>query len=308
MPSSRDFPEPVFIGGSPRAGTHAMGRLVAADPHYHLIRVEARFHAAGGGLPDLLAGRVSMSDFVDECRGHWWRRGLRQGRGLQVIADPDALESALEEFQHSFDADPWEASRKLVRDVLDPVAERDGKPSWAEVTGPNIGSAPTLVRLFPNARFINMVRDGRAVVAGIINKTDMTDDPMKALNTWEKRIRAADAAMRELPAGSVMVMSLDDLVALDREGAFQRLVDFLALDDPGPMRSYFEQTISAERAHFGRWRERMAPPEARRVDRRYRRLLRSLERDGVSWVPAPQDGRRRLARPRLSRPRVATRS
>jgi hypothetical protein len=300
MSSSRDFPEPVFIGGSPRAGTHAMGRLVAADPRYHLIRVEARFHAAGGGLPDLLAGRVSMEDFVQECRGHWWRRGLRQGRGLQVVADPQTLESALDEFQESYAGDPWGASRRLVRAVLDPAAEQNGKPSWAEVTGPNIGSAPTLQRLFPNARFINMVRDGRAVVAGIINKTDMTDDPLRALGTWEKRIRAADAAMREMPRGSVLVVSLDDLVALDREGTFQRLADFLELDDPQPMRSYFDKTISAERANFGRWRERMPPPEARRIDRRYRRLLRTLHRDGVSWVPEPQDGGRRLPRPRIA--------
>jgi hypothetical protein len=271
-----------------------MGRLVAADPRFTLIRVEARFHAAGGGLPDLLAGRVGMEDFVRECRGHWWRRGLRQGRGLQVVADPETLEAALEEFQRKFDDEPWEASRRLVRAVLDPAAEREGKPSWAEVTGPNIGSAPTLQRLFPNARFINMVRDGRAVVAGIINKTDMTDDPVRALGTWEKRIRAADAAIRATPPGSILVVSLDDLVALDREGTFQRLVDFLELDDPGPMRAYFERTISAERAHFGRWRERMPPPEARKIDRRYRRLLRSLRRDGVSWVPTPQDAGRRL--------------
>lgn len=277
-----------------------MGRLVAADPRYTLIRVEARFHAAGGGLPDLLAGRVSIEDFVRECRGNWWRRGLRQGRGLQVVADPERLEAALEEFQPAFEQDPWEASRRLVRAVLDPAAEREGKPSWAEVTGPNIGSAPTLQQLFPNARFINMVRDGRAVVAGIINKTDMTDDPLKALGTWEKRIRAADAAMRATRPGSILVVSLDDLVALDRDGTFGRLADFLELDDPGPMRTYFDETISAERSHFGRWRERMPPPEARRIDRRYRRILRSLRRDGVSWVPTPQDGRRRLAGRRVA--------
>jgi hypothetical protein len=277
-----------------------MGRLVAADPRYTLIRVEARFHAASGGLPDLLAGRVSVEDFARECRGQWWRRGLRQGRGLQVVSDPETLESALAEFERDFAREPLDASRRLVRAVLDPAAEREGKPSWAEVTGPNIGSAPTLQRLFPNARFINMVRDGRAVVAGIINKTDMTDDPMRALGTWEKRIRAADAAIRATRPGSILVVSLDDLVALDRDGTFQRLAEFLELDDPTPMRTYFDSTISAERANFGRWRERMPPPEARRVDRRYRRVLRSLHRDGVSWVPTPQDGGRRLIRRRTA--------
>ncbi len=267
-----------------------MGRLVAAHPRYHRIRVEARFHAAGGGLPDLLAGRVDLQTFLESCRGHWWRRGLRQGRGLQVIAERDEFERALAEFEVGFDADQWEASRRLVRAVLDPAAERDGKPSWAEVTGPNIQNAPTLRRLFPNARFINMVRDGRAVAAGILRKTDMTDDPMRALRHWEHRIRAAAAAISAVPAGAVLTMQLDDLAARDREGSYRRLVDYLELDDDAPMRRYFDAKISPEAAHFGRWRERMPPVDARRIDRRYRRMVRALHREGVTWVPAPEDG------------------
>jgi hypothetical protein len=300
MTAARDtFPEPVFIGGSARSGTHAMGRLVAAHPRYHRIRVEARFHASNRGLPDLLADRVRIDQFLETCRGHWWKRGLRQGRGLQVVADRDQLESALAEFEATFDDDPWEASRRLVRAVLDPAAEREGKPSWAEVTGSNIQSAPTLHRLFPRAKFINMVRDGRAVAAGILRKTDMTDDPMRALRHWEQRIRSADAAIRALPEGAVLVMPLDDLAARDREGSYRRLVGFLEMDDDAPMRRYFDRKISPEAAHVGRWRQRIPPPDARRIDRRYRRLVRRLHREGISWVPAPEDGGIRLGRLRV---------
>ena len=34
---ARDFPEPVFVGGSARSGTHAIGRLLNSHPRYHLI-------------------------------------------------------------------------------------------------------------------------------------------------------------------------------------------------------------------------------------------------------------------------------
>jgi hypothetical protein len=54
------------------------------------------------------------------------------------------------------------------------------------------------------------------------------------------------------------------------------------------MREYFDREISAERAHVGAWRQRMAPADARRVDRRYRRVLRKLQREGVDWAPAPR--------------------
>ena len=54
------------------------------------------------------------------------------------------------------------------------------------------------------------------------------------------------------------------------------------------MRAYFDSEISAERAHVGRWRERMAPSDARMVDRRYRCLIRRMRRQGIDWVPVPE--------------------
>lgn len=300
-------PEPVFVGGSPRSGTHAMGRLVAADPRYHLIAVEVRVHAFSRGIPGLLAGDVELDQFLRHCRGEWFRRGYNERRGLQKIVAPELLESALRCFEATFADDPWEASRTLVRALLDPAAERAGKPSWVEVTGPNIQAAPTLLRLFPNARFINMVRDGRAVVASIVSRVERTNDPLrdepvKALDRWARRVRASDAAMRSLPVDKAIVMHLEDIAADDRERSFRRLADFLETDDERPIREYLEREISAEGARLGRWRERMPPPEARRVDRRYRQIVRELERDGIHAAPAPEQRAVRLGRVRVPIP------
>ena len=66
------------------------------------------------------------------------------------------------------------------------------------------------------------------------------------------------------------------------------MVEFIGLEDPGPMRRYFAGAISAERAHVGKWRERMAPRDARMIDRRYRRLFKRLRKDDVDWIPEPE--------------------
>jgi hypothetical protein len=280
--------EPLFVGGVGRSGTHPMGRLIAADPHYHWIRTEVRFHASAGGLPDLCAGRVGMDRFLERMRGHWYKRGARQKQGLQRIVERGEYERALEEFQTSFEADPIGASRRLLRRLLDPAAAADGKPAWVEITGEVVEQAPFLLELCPDARFINMVRDGRAVVAGTLRKVDLTDDPSRALAKWERMVRAADAAMQTVPEERVLTVHLDDFTARDREGTFERLVKFLELEDPSAMRAYFDQEISAERAHVGKWRERMAPSDARMVDRRYRRLIKRMRRQGIDWVPVPE--------------------
>lgn len=298
--SGHSFPDPVFVGGVGRSGTHAMGRLLAAHPRYYLIRTEARFHVSHGGLPDLFEGRTEMEDFLKRMRGYWWKRGHGQRQGLQRVADRDQLETALERFEAEFERDRWGAGGRLVRSLLDPAAHRDGKPSWVEVTGQTVEQAPFLRRLLPHAKFINMVRDGRAVVAGTLQKVDMTDDPEKALDRWERMVRDADAAIRAAPEGSVLTVHLDDLVALDRDATFQRVVEFLEIDDVKPMRRYFRRRISADAAHVGRWRERMAPADARRVDRRYRRLVRRLHREGVTWAPLPEDSRFSFGRVQVS--------
>jgi hypothetical protein len=283
------FPGPILVGGSARSGTHAMGRLLDAHPRYHLIGTEARFHSAPKGLPDLLAGQVSMEKFLRRCRGLWWRRGFKNRNGMTRIIDEERFEAALSTFERTFADDPWEAARALVAELLGRTAVEAGKPSFAEVSGGNITNAPTVARLLPRARFINMVRDGRAVAAGHLQKRSLTDDPMKALRHWERRVRAADAAMSAVSAERVLTVELDALAARDREATYARVVELLEVEDDAPMRAYFDDQISPEGAHFGRWRERMAPQDARRVDRRYRRLVRELRGDGIDWVPEPED-------------------
>jgi hypothetical protein len=286
-----------------------MGGLIGAGPRHAMLPVELRIHAAEGGLCDLLAGRVDVDEFADRCIRHWWRRGIRGTGGLQLMIDRAALTSAVERFRAGYDEDRIAASRSLVDAVAAPVAQREGKTAWVDVSGANVARAPALVELFPRARFVHMVRDGRAVVASMLKKTGMTDDPAEALGVWEGRVRAAHAAIRALPAGTILSVDLDELVALDREGTFRRVVEFLEVDDDSAMRRHFDERISGESAHFGRWRERMGPAEARRVDRRYRRLVSALRRDGVSWAPEPREGRRRgvlgSARASLSRSRGA---
>jgi hypothetical protein len=302
-----DHPHPIFIGGFGRSGTHAIGPLVGADPRYHLIETEVRFHAVDGGLPDLLEERVSLGRFLETFWDEWWLRGFKRPQGVHRIVERDEMEAALEEFQAGFGEDRWEAARRLLHRIIDPCAERAGKPAWVELTGRSVVYASALTRLFPHARFINIVRDGRAIAGGHVKKIDMTDDPMEALVRWERMIRASDAGIRSVPENRVLQIKLDDLVDRDREGTFGRVVEFLEIDDAEPMRRYFDRRITARKAHVGQWRERMPPPDARRVDRRYRRMVRRLHRDGIWWVPSPEPRHHGLAtmRERGTRGRVA---
>lgn len=287
-------PAPIFVGGVGRSGTHPMGRTIDADPRYCWIKTEVRFHASKGGLPDVCRGETTMEKFLERMRGVWWKRGHRMKQGMQrIAASEEVYEAALERFETAFETDRFGASRELLSSLLDPYAVAAGKPAWVEITGEVIEEASYLLQLYPGAKFINMVRDGRAVAAGMLRKVDLTDDRRQAIQKWEEMVRAADAEMQRVPEDRVLTVFLDDFTALNREATFARLVAFLETEEEDPMREYFEHEISAARAHVGKWRERIAPADARMLDRRYRKIVRGLRGDGIEWVPEPEA--RRLA-------------
>ena len=54
-----------------------------------------------------------------------------------------------------------QASRTLFYDLLGPLAAEAGKPALVEMSCFTIAAAPELARIFPEARFVHAVRDGR---------------------------------------------------------------------------------------------------------------------------------------------------
>ena len=149
--------EPIFVGGVGRSGTHPMGRLIAADPHYHWIRTEVRFHASAGGLPDLCRDRTRMDRFLARMRGHWYRRGARRSQGLQRIVDAPQYEAALEEFQPAFEHDRIDASRRLVTGGCSIRGCRRRQAGLGGDHRRGRRGGPFLLELFPAAKFVNMI-------------------------------------------------------------------------------------------------------------------------------------------------------
>lgn len=278
---------PVFVGGSPRSGTHAMGRLVGSDPDYAWIRVEARIHCGRGGLTHLIQDKTSMAEFLDRCDGGWWQRGERGTQGLLEIIEREAFDELLLTLVKDWDANPIAAARDFVVGLFGGFALRTGASAWAEITGGNIREAPTLVQMFPEARFVHMIRDGRAVAASVLARPQMTDDPVEAINRWARRIRSANPAMTELPAENVLLVPLDALAAHDREATFGRLVAFLGISEPESIADAFARDITAEAANVDGWRQRVPQATARLLDEHYDELLQSFAAEGLDWIPQP---------------------
>jgi hypothetical protein len=282
--------ELVLIGGTGRSGTHVLARLLGRHPRFAEVPIEARFHCNKRGMPDLLGGRVTLASFLEKLREFWWHRVRVDGqpRGLYNLITRRRLEEAVERFRTAYHGDPVGSCRRLFCDLLWPLAEEQGVPGLVEMSSHNIREAQTLRRLFPRARFVHTVRDGRDAASSVVTKTWGPDRILPAIDWWADRLRAIDVGMAgsedgteyAIPADHLCVIVLDDLVAGDREGSYARLLNTIGAGDDPAMRAFFDREMSGETAHKGRWTAGLGPIERRRVRRRYERTLAALEREG----------------------------
>lgn len=281
-------PRVVFVGGTGRSGTHVVARLLGRHSTLANYPNEARFHTDPGGFPDLLAGRVTPEQFLDRLRGSWWRGVAlhRMGvKGLHRHVDPVAFDEACARFSARFPAEPDDACRELFFALLAPIAEREGKPGLIEQSCDTVAQAPTLLRLFPDAHLIHVVRDGRDAAASRIDQANLLARPRtmrQGLDWWEGRMRRIDESLRQVPGDSYLAISLDELIDLRRRRTYERLRRFLGLTREETMRGTFRRDIGGGAGNVGRWKRRGGERYRRRVDARYRRILDGFERDEVN--------------------------
>lgn len=303
---------PIFVGGMSRSGTTVVGRgLLNRHPEIACtIPAEMWFLTDAGGLCDVANPRrdrawwTSQVDlvvrhrrwnrvdhFCDRMRTFWWSRSWwKEGeqRGLFQSVKPEQLEEALSDFRTNYHRDSIAAARQLASDLLDPSAVARGKLRWVDTTPRNVVRADRLIRVFPDLQMINMIRDGRDVASSLVARPWGSNDFDEALRLWFRRMREGHAALGALPAGQAITVDLARLVRTDRKQEYERILEFLDVDDDPRMRRFFRRRMNADEAHMGRWSARMSAQQAARVTSVYQDMVVQLQSKGVT-VPIASD-------------------
>jgi hypothetical protein len=303
---------PIFTGGSGRSGTTVLSHLL--DSHADLVRVvptEVRFLTDHGGLIDLLEAShdhriqarlwrllpdrwrgtrgVTCGSFARRLRTHWFHRVGRDGivRGLHRGLDRATIDRALDGFEDRFRHNPLAAARGLGEDVMGTLA--GGSPRWVETTPGNVLRPHGLLALFPSMHLLHIVRDGRDTAASVTTRSWGPNDIFGALDWWADRMVRAYTALEGFPSDRVLTIRLEDLVLRNREPTYERIRSFLELPPDDGMRAFFDDRMTPERGHLGRWRQQL-PSEAAaaRFEDRYREHLTAI-RERFGPVPPTED-------------------
>jgi hypothetical protein len=197
---------PLFIGACPRSGTT-------------LLRVMLDNH------PDLAIPRET--DFV---RPLWWRRArfgdLRDPGNRRRVAEwiftakgprgarlRDGRVSREEAIGRVAGAGPTVGS--IVQACLELYADVHGKPRWGDKRPAYSGFIGMLLAMFPDAQYVNLVRDPRGAVASQIRMGwDAPEVAVPAATArWEAAIRRTDHFARRMRPDQLLDLRYEDLVS-----------------------------------------------------------------------------------------------
>jgi hypothetical protein len=257
---------PVFVGGCPRSGTTLLRAMLDAHPELAIpgetrILVDGyRARGRWGNLEDP-QNRRRVARWVVERRLCRYQRLTPDADELveRMVAAPPTIGSVLS------------AGFRLY-------AERHGTARWGDKRPSLVLNLDAVFAMFPDAQYVNIVRDPRAVLASIRRVGHRHGWGGRGVaggaDKWERSQRAADRWRRRLPSDQFHELRYEDLVA-DPAAVLGRLVAFLELEPAGldAMLRHHETTP----VHSAELHRRVAQPVTTEAVRTWERELRRRE-------------------------------
>lgn len=279
---------PIFVVGCPRSGTTMLQLMLHAHPRI-AVPPETRFvlsvyyhRRVHGDMRDVERRRALAE----------WIAGARATRFHELGLDRSEYVRRATEGPGSLGSVVGEAFREY--------AERFGKARWGDKRPCYVKYVDVLLRMFPDAQFVHLVRDGRDCVASLKEMPWYSLDINHAIANWAESVDQGRRLARSLPSGSYHELRYEDLTS-DPEGELTKLCAFLGEEfDPSmcepqrvapvavPTRKVWHRNTRNEvsQARIGSWADRLEPWEAALCEHVLSRRLRDHGYE-LSGAPSP---------------------
>lgn len=188
-------------------------------------------------------------------------------------------------------------------------AERDGKARWGDKRPTLVLNLRAIYSMFPDAQFVNIVRDPRAAVASMKKLGWYNGNVGGGVELWLNCVKAARKGGQQYRPDQLLSIQYEDLVR-DPRGGLSAIADFLTLDRThmDTMLSFHENVDEPVSEYHNRldqpvndapvegWRNELSDAEVTFIEEQTGRLMDvyGYERVGVS-APVPDEIRQVFA-------------
>lgn len=211
---------PIFIVGANRSGTTLLRLILNAHSHIAIPEEVVYLNSKVAGVtierwknPGFSEGAYAafIRDFVyNKCEP------------LHGIEREAVIDAILSDTPYNL--------KKPYQHVLESWAAHHGKGRWGEKTPGNLFYSDILLEMFPDARFIHVVRDPRAGVSSMMNTSFFPSDIVfNALSRHKFMTKGRAILERSVPESQRIILRYEDLV-LKPEETVRHLCDFI--DEP----------------------------------------------------------------------------
>jgi hypothetical protein len=205
---------PIFIVGSPRSGTTLLRFILSSHPRIH-IPDETGFipflrQNIDGNLTPYQVRRILTR--IGKLNRHW------DG----IVADPDRFIDLLPELTLTAVLDSLYRIQIAAHDAV----------RWGDKTPGYALHIPFIERVFPDAQFIHLIRDGRDAVLSAYSKWGASRwymDPYYLLRNWMRHVQSARRAGQALGPERYLEVRYEALVSRP-EIVIQEICSFLDED------------------------------------------------------------------------------
>lgn len=242
---------PVFVIGCPRSGTTLLTLMLsshsrlAIPPETRFLVPVYRRHRSFADLSDPGNRRRLARAVVRRKGSKFAHLGLDPGQvKKEIVEGPPTIGSAL--------AAPYRL-----------YARERGKARWGDKRPSYFRNVGLVRELFPDARFVHLVRDPRDCVASLTRMGWWRHGVVGAAATWVHAVDCACRARRSLPDGAFHELRYEDLVA-DPVAHLQRLCAFLGEDFEAAMLEPQAEAVrlpERQRANWHRETQREVGPQ-----------------------------------------------
>ncbi|MCW2956205.1 MAG: sulfotransferase [Thermoleophilia bacterium] len=253
---------PFFIVGSDRSGTTMLRLMLDRAPDGPAVPPETMFITdflpvrAKGGLDDHDAAAAFTRRVWAHPRVALWNLAGEAPLPPRGLSHHDAFRWGIEQ--------PFLAYMRS-----------EGKTWWADKTPPYIDWVAELKEIFPAAKFVELVRDGRDVALSLMGLPFGGNNAYVTATRWATCIREGAVAREQWPDDVVLVRYEDLVTQPQRE--LRRVADFLGIDFDPDMLAVEKTDMSKlqkdqqgwfanlwqgiNTSAMGKWRTKMTPAD-----------------------------------------------
>lgn len=211
--NDRDFSF-FFIVGAPRSGTTLLSSMLNAHSQI--------------AIP-------YESNFMVDCYNKY---GLRAD-----LNDDQERERLLDEILSGYFVSRWNPKvtksdlnldqcktlPSLIQELYSCYAKKRGKSIWGDKTPGYTPHIHILNKIFPDAKYIHIIRDGRDVALSLVSKSWGPSNFPAAIKLWRETVSLCEVQLSMLPHDRYLTLKFEDLVKSTRE-CLLKICNLLAIN------------------------------------------------------------------------------